>query len=122
MSYDIYIKDPRTNKPYLRSDAVKEGGTQQIGGQATTELNMTTNYGKVFRSVGFDIKNLYGKTCKSAMPKIRNAMQKIKNQYNSGDYADHDYWAATPGNAYHALNVLYDMCEQYPKGIIIIHS
>ena len=36
MSYDITIKDPRIDKPYLISDNIKEGGTQQIGSQALT--------------------------------------------------------------------------------------
>lgn len=132
MSYDIglYKTKNSTDDP-VEVEMFAEGGTQVMGGSSQAELNITYNY-SWFYYLLLDEKNglrwLYGKQAKDCIERLRTAVGKLgKNQYvvhdegyQFNDPGTHhlthiDYWASTPGNAGHALDILLRWASEHPE-------
>jgi len=86
-----------------------EGGTYAIGGTSVADLNVTYNYSRVYRTVGFEFGDMDGRRAGDLIPQMEGVVQKL------GTKRDTDYWAATPGNAGYALNILLGWAELYPN-------
>jgi hypothetical protein len=114
MSYDISLVDPITHKE-IEFDTPHEikGGNYQLGGTNKAWLNVTYNYSDFFyKTIGDKgIRTLYGLTGAEAIPIIKNAMSKLKD-----DVSD-NYWEPTEGNAKRALAGLLAFAQLRPDGI-----
>lgn len=116
MSYDIMLKDPVTKKT-LEADAphFMQGGTYAMNGTRELWLNVTYNYGPIFRRpevLGPEgIRSIYGKTGAESIPVIKKAIAALSDDTNS------DYWAPTDGNAKRALCQLLALAQLRPDGI-----
>lgn len=114
MSYDINLCDPVTHETLL-SDVKHDmrGGTYCMGGTRDLWLNVTYNYGKIFRKVlGPDgIRAIYGMTGAESIPVLEEAASKL------GDDATDNYWEPTEGNAKRPLLQLAAMARIRPDGI-----
>jgi hypothetical protein len=114
MSYDIRLTDPVTEET-LHADAPHQiaGGTLTVGGTTELWLNITYNYGMIFRRVlGEDsIRALYGKTGAEALPMLEQAISQL------GDDVSDDYWEATEGNAKRALLGIKAFAQIRPDGV-----
>ncbi len=108
MSYDIRLEGNITVPAHT------EGGTYVLGGSGRADLNVTYNYGKFFYDVidsELGIRWLYGKTGAETSERLADAVAIL------GTEQDDDYWASTPGNAGHALNVLLEWARLYPEAV-----
>ena len=114
MSYDISLCDP-VSKEVLHSEAphFMQGGMYAVGGTDELWLNVTYNYGDIFRSVmGKDgIYIIEGKTGAQTIPIFKSAIAKLN------DDVDNDYWKPTEGNAKRPLCQLLAFAEMRPDGI-----
>jgi len=114
MSYDIWITDEEGNT--LTSDELLQmrGGTYAVGGTHEATLNITYNYGVLYRKVfgRFGIRSLYGKTGREAIPLLEAAIARL------GTKRSPNYWDATSGNAGAALADLLVLCRMFPDGRI----
>lgn len=127
MSYDLELRDPITRKVLeLESPHQMKGGTYQLGGCPTAEINITYNYsqhyGRVFESRTSDhqcsrdgmlhgIRSIYGLTGAEAIPVVERAMSQL------GDDVSEDYWDATEGNAKRALTHVLALSRLRPDGV-----
>lgn len=116
MSYDIELKDPVTRKTIEIEDLhFMQGGTYALGGTKELWLNVTYNYGKIFRRpevLGEEgIRTIYGMTGAESIPVLQKAIA------NLGDDTDPDYWKPTDGNAKRPLCQLLAMAQMRPDGI-----
>ena len=116
MSYDIFLNDPVSKDPIgIGFPHRIRGGTYQVGGATTLELNITYNYAPIFyRSDVFGeggIRSLYGKTALESIPILERAIAALN------DDIDPDYWKATDGNAKRALIQLLAFAKMRPDGI-----
>ena len=116
MSYDIELKDPVTRKTIEIEDPhFMQGGTYALGGTKELWLNVTYNYGRIFRRpevLGEEgIRTIYGMTGAESIPVLQKAIA------NLGDDTDPDYWKATDGNAKRPLCQLLAMAQMRPDGI-----
>lgn len=113
MSWDVTLED-ENGKP-LKVKPHTEGGTYVMGGTDDAELNVTWNYGKY---LGFGEENTFiyldGKKASDVIDMLQSAVDKL------GTDKDKDYWAVTPGNAGHTLNILLTWAKQHPNGIFRI--
>lgn len=108
MSYWVYLM--KDNSP-VRVKPHSGGGTYAAGGIASAELNITYNYSEVYHLFDFSIKDLHGKTAKDSITQLEGLVKKL------GTCRFKDYWAPTPGNAGHALNILLGWAREYPDGV-----
>lgn len=115
MSYDISLNDPITNRPIvLATPHQMKGGTYQVGGCSTAELNVTYNYSKHFCRVidkEHGIRFLYDKSGAETIPILKKAIEQL------GDDESMDYWESTEGNAKKALQHLLTLATLHPEGI-----
>ena len=113
MSYDVKLCDSVSGDVLeVSSPHYMRGGTYCVNGTTELWLNITYNYGNIFRKVMRDgIKGLQGKTAAETLPILKSAIEKLKN-----DVSD-DYWEATEGNAKKALTQLYAMAQMRPDGV-----
>jgi hypothetical protein len=114
MSYDISLRDPVTRETIvLDSPHQMRGGTYQLGGSCELWLNVTYNYGDIFRRVlgPTGVRAIYGKTGAESIPMLTEAISKL------GDDVDDDYWKSTEGNAKRALCGLLAFAQMRPDGI-----
>lgn len=116
MSYDITLNDPITKEPIEVADAhFMQGGTYALGGTTELWLNVTWNYGPIFRRpevLGENgIRAIYGMTGAESIPVLQKAIA------NLGDDATPDYWEATEGNAKRPLCQLLAMAKMRPDGV-----
>ena len=116
MSYDIELKDPVTRKTIEIEDPhFMQGGTYAVGGTKELWLNVTYNYGRIFRLpevLGEEgIRTIYGMTGAESIPVLQKAIA------NLGDDTDQDYWKPTDGNAKRPLCQLLAMAQMRPDGI-----
>lgn len=142
MSHDITLIYP--NGDVAQVDRHQEGATINVRGSTAADLNITYNYGPLIRMaakvVGWNLLTkglgeegatlakldllvqvyrfaedglgaLYSKTGKETAP-ILEAMADVL-----GSKRAEDYWAATPGNAGHALGILADWARQHPDAV-----
>ena len=110
MSYDVRLKDPKTNETIIfdKPHQIK-GGTYEVGGSYEAWLNLTYNYSEILdRVLSGGIRGLYRKTAKESMPILFKAMSKLK------DDVDDDYWKATEGNVKVALQGLFELALMSP--------
>ena len=114
MSYDIdYLN--KEGECFDLDDKFSEGGTQVLGGNSETSLNVTYNYSwyyYMFLDEELGIRWLYKKTGKECKERLEKAIEPFKdaNTYK-------DYWACTPGNCVSPLKRLLSWCEMFPDGV-----
>ena len=114
MSYDIKLIDPITKEPVeLDEPHDMRGGTYAIGGTTHAQLNVTYNYGGIFRRVlgAGGIRAIYGKSGAESIPILEAAAAQL------GDDVDPDYWKATDGNAKRALVQLAALAKMRPDAV-----
>ena len=117
MSYSAYLTEPETGATIQlkRTDAVPQpaGGIMRVSPVKYAELNITFNYGAIFRRFFGEegIRKLNGMRAASSMSLLVPAIDKLK------DDVDPDYWRATEGNAKRALQHLRTLAELRPDGI-----
>lgn len=116
MSYDIELKDPVTrNTIEIEDPHFMQGGTYALGGTKELWLNVTYNYGRIFRRpevLGEEgIRTIYGMTGAESILVLQKAIA------NLGDDVSPDYWEATDGNAKRPLCQLLAMAQMRPDGI-----
>jgi hypothetical protein len=111
MSYDLGLyKDGQA----VEVQKHEEGGTYVVGGTSRAAINITYNYGWFFyRCLDKEkgLRWLYGKAAQETIERLESAIEELgTRQYK-------DYWAPTPGNAGHALNVLLEWAKQHPDAV-----
>lgn len=114
MSYDIYLKDRAGNVLELpKGTEQPRGGTYAIGGTGEAWLNVTYNYGGIFRDLfgPAGIRSIYGMTGAESLKLLDKAVMALKD-----DVSD-DYWEATQGNAKRAILGLRALASALPDGI-----
>lgn len=108
MSYDVDLVDETGKIVEVKSHT--EGGTYALGGSPDASLNITYNYAQVYGLFDFSIRNLNGIKAKDWIEKLEWLVEKLGiRQYEP------DYWAPTPGNAGHALNILLGWAKLHPQ-------
>ena len=142
MSYDIFLVD-NVGNTLVSKRIIQEGGTQVMGGTSQCQLSITYNYSTLYRLTIDDekgLKWLNGKTANDTIKRLKDAVITLgTRQYQrpvdncdkcgftigvgeglSDPFIDsnqrYDYWAPTPGNAGHALNILLRWAMEYPNG------
>jgi len=113
VSYDLGLYDAITGE-VLELDAPHQtkGGTYQVGGCPTAEINITYNYGKHYDVIGPEgIRTIYGMTGAESMPVLEMAIASL------GDDVDDDYWKPTEGNAKRALQQCLALARMRPDGV-----
>ena len=79
---------------------------------AEARIDITFNYSHVIEEyLGFDLKELDGKSVDDSINALRNAIKVMKDDYDS------DYWKPTEGNVKLALQGLVALACQCPDGI-----
>jgi hypothetical protein len=111
MSYDIELLDP-VDKSCAQFDEKHQmrGGTYAVGGTTSAHLNITYNYGQIFRDKMGDegIRTIYGMTALESIPILEKAISELTD--DCGD----SYWDATEGNAKKSLIILLTMAKMRP--------
>ncbi len=100
-------------KKTVKVNLHKEGGTYCVGGTMEAELNVTYNYSTFyykFLNKEQGLKWLDGKKAGDCIIALSKAVILLGDTRDSDDY-----WAKTPGNAGHALDILLGWAKQYPK-------
>lgn len=108
MSYDVRLVDPQTGT-CVQVPSHQEGGTYAVGGTPDASLNVTYNYGEVYALFDFNLRELNGERAGDHIVQLTWLVGKLGTR----EYRK-DYWAPTPGNAGHALEVLLRWAERYP--------
>lgn len=116
MSYDCCLNDPVTGETLHTPTNFNHniaGGTYALGGTSEMWLNVTFNYGSIFRKVipKEGILELDGKMAVDTIPILENAIEQLQ------DDIDPDYWKATEGNAKKALYGLLALAKMRPDGV-----
>lgn len=106
MSYDVELRDG--DGEAVMVEAHEEGGTYQVGGTNRARLNVTYNYSEVYSVVGFSLRDLHGKRAGDTLEQLTELVKKL------GTRRFENYWAPTPGNAGHALNILLGWAKAHP--------
>ena len=122
MSYWVSLHDE--NGDIVDVETFEEGGTQVVGGSTEADLNVTYNYGKPIRDAMvvadfpyserfdyFGVSALHGQRAGDTITTLEVGVTIL------GTEQDDDYWAATPGNAGYALNILLGWARQYPDAV-----
>ncbi len=115
MSWDVSLTDPVSRETIeLDTPHFIRGGTYCINGTTELSLNITYNYGKIYREFidpedGLEWIN--NRTALETLPKLEAAYNNMKNDVDS------DYWKATEGNAKRALAGLITFAKMRPDGI-----
>ena len=114
MSWDCYLTD-KDSGDVLKVDEphTLTGGTYQVGGSNELWLNITYNYGRLYRAVlGSDgLNGLNGKTGAESIPWLESGIAKLGDEYSE------DYWEATEGNVKAALQDLVALAKMAPNGV-----
>lgn len=115
MSYDInYIN--KKGELYKLEEPMQEGGTQELGGNTESWLNVTYNYSwyyHIFLDKEQGIRWLYEKNGSEYIERLEKAIQPLARHK---PYAN-DYWAETPGNCIQPLRMFLSWCKKWPEGI-----
>jgi hypothetical protein len=120
------------------SSPQSEGSTYHIGGTCDTSLHITYNYAFFyyhFLDKRKGIRWLYNKRAGDCIKRLEKAVkilgtrqaltkaaldERMKALFRDDEEVDEelsnsvDYWAETPGNAGHALNILLRWAKQFP--------
>ncbi len=114
MSYDIKLLDPVTQE-VIRFDTPHQikGGTYAMNSTTETWLNITYNYGSIYREKFGEkgIRTIYGMTGAESIPVIQNTIDELNNDVVG------DYWKATEGDAKKPLYGLLAFAKMRPDGI-----
>ena len=116
MSYDISLCDPVT-KDVITLDRphFMRGGTYAMYGTCELWLNVTYNYGEIYRRQNVlgegGIRSIYGMTGAESIPVLEKAASALN------DEVDSDYWKPTEGNAKRPLLQLITIAKMRPDGI-----
>lgn len=100
MSWWIYLED---DNGAVTVDNHAEGGTYIVGGTNNAHINVTYNYSRYFYFEG-----LHGRKAADTIQELEQAVAEL------GVERDTDYWARTPGNAGHTINILLNWARQHP--------
>lgn len=116
MSYNISLTDPVTGKTMeLNEPHFMIGGTYRLGGTKKLWLNVTYNYGPLYRRPDvfgeLGIRSIYGMTGADSIPVLERAASALAND------TDTDYWEPTEGNAKRPLLQLLAMAKLRPDGV-----
>lgn len=115
MSYDISLRDPVTREVIeLDEPHFMAGGTYCPGGTTELWLNVTYNYGEIYKRAFGDergIRSIYGLTGAESIPVLEAAAASL------GDDVSERYWDATEGNAKRPLLQLAAMARMRPDGV-----
>ncbi len=116
MSYDIRLCDPVTQETLaVEEPHFMTGSTFQAGGTRELWLNVTYNYGRLYRRddvLGSEgIRRIYGMTGAESIPVLQKAADALGND------TDPDYWEATEGNAKKPLLQLIAIARMRPDGV-----
>ena len=116
MSYDISLTHPRTNEVLEAPEKhYMQGGSYVLGGTKMLWLNVTYNYGDIYRRPDIfghhGIHVLDDLTGGESIPLLKKAIDSLK------DDDEEDYWKPTEGNARRALINLLKMAQMRPDGI-----
>ncbi len=118
MSYDIVAVDKQGNGISLKEKHDITGGTYAIGGTNRAHLNITYNYGKLFKQyfLGDDgIKSINGMKVSLSIPVLLEVIGFMRGAPSK------DYWEATRGNATDALIELLRLAllveEEHPEAV-----
>lgn len=114
MSYDIYLVSPVDGEVLeLDSPHHMRGGTYALGGTTAAHLNITYNYGKIFRRLFGEegIRSLYGRAAVETIVELASAIDSLK------DDTSEDYWECTEGNVKAALCQLLALAKMRPDGV-----
>ena len=114
MSWWVYLGKTKS----VNVDSHEEGGTYCVGGTGVAELNITYNYSKhyyTFLDREEGLLWLHDKRAKDTISRLKKAIMYL------GTTKDSDYWASTPGNAGHALNILLKWAKKHPSAKFVIH-
>ncbi len=114
MSYDIKLCYPDHGEVIELSEPHHmTGGTYQAGGTTRAWLNITYNYGDIFRRVLGEkgIRTVYGMGAADSLPLLEKACEAL------GDDMGDSYWDATEGNAKRALQQLMALAKLRPDGV-----
>lgn len=116
MSYDISLLDPVTRETIeLKEPHFMQGGTYQVGGCTELWLNITFNYGSIYRRSNVfgesGIHVLHNMSAIESIPILESAILALGND------VDPDYWKCTEGNAKRPLYQLLSMAKMRPDGI-----
>lgn len=114
MSYDIYYEDLEGKQ--FQIEPLQEGGTQQLGGNTETWLNVTYNYSwYYYKHLDSEkgIRWLYGRHGSDCVKKLEEAIEPFKDHKPY----DSDYWADTPGNCIRPLKIFLDWVKRFPEGV-----
>lgn len=111
MSYSVTLKYKSGRIAKVCSH--QDGGTIVIGGSDEAWMAVTYNYHIFFAGVFGDdgLRVLHGKSGAKTVNVLENAVIAL------GTERDQNYWAKTPGNAGHALNIMLHWAKQRPKAV-----
>lgn len=116
MSWDVTLGNERTAEGWLIPVEVErheEGGTYMIGGNDQAELNVTYNYGRVYRRItGGNLRDMLdGKVAGETIPLLERCVAELGTERSA------DYWEAADGNAGAALAILLGWARQHPDAV-----
>ena len=123
MSFDVELIG---EEGLCQIESHEEGGTYAAGGTPDAHLNITYNYSCFyywFLDKELGLKWLNGKKAKICIKRLEKAVNTLKDKPYFSDRNNAygkivsviDYWAPTPGNAGHALNILLKWAKQHPQ-------
>lgn len=129
MSWDVYLK--RNGEP-VAVERHEDGGTYALGGTTEAWLNVTYNYGGLFREAWPDplegpnalAQMLDGKTGAETLPKLEAAivnLVEIAGGITPMVLEESSYWDATPRNATLALLRLAVWANDHPDAVWTVH-
>jgi len=119
MSYWVSLRD--AGGEVCTVPKFEDGGTKVAGGSEEAELNVTYNYGEVYRLVPkflgfeFSIGFLNNRKALYTIAYLEHVVEVL------GDKTYPDYWAPTPGNAGHAAAILLKWARLHPDATFEVH-
>lgn len=122
MGVDFSLHHPFTDEIVRLTDPlIHEGSTYVIGGSDVAEVSLTYNYAETI-ALAFEAKVgrkfpgmaswLRGRFAVDTIPEMEAIRSVLPDEPS-----DAGYWAATPGNAGHAVALLLRMARQRPSAI-----
>lgn len=116
MSYWVYLSDKLDGEPLPVEHIEGEGGTYALEGTDKAEINITYNYSEAFHAVDPEYPCLKDKLHGQRAADVTPWLEFMVGRLGTRQYKE-DYWAPTPGNAGHALNILLGWARQHPDGV-----
>lgn len=111
MSYDVDLIDQDGQLVQVEHHEA-DGGTYVVGGTNDASLNITYNYGSIYSLVDPDYEGLAEQLDGKSALQTTAWLERMVAALGTHQYRD--YWAPTPGNAGHALNILLGWAREHP--------